>query len=197
MSRLYVIELGKTRIKVGHSAEPAKRLATHARAARAHGLEPGRQWIARDYGSGEHETALIKYCTSISKSPNPNLGEYFADVPFEVAVAYASHLPDKDAATEAAEEARQRVAAERRRTREWAQLQRIRRQRENGDRQHLTTREIAAELAVPASRIYQGICRGEIKHIRASGCIFIPASTLPAIRSWLDARQFALVESAS
>jgi len=191
VSNLYVIELGKGRIKVGHSAEPAKRLAIHARVARAHGLEPGRQWVSRDCGSGDYETTLIKYCTSISKAPNPNLGEYFADVPFDVAVAYAAELPDTIAAAAAAREAQRMLVAARKRVRDQALFKRIRRQREVGDLRYLTTREIAAEVGAPASRIYQGVCRGEVKHVRLSGCIFVPASAIPAVRSWLDERQVA------
>lgn len=91
---LYVLEIKRGRIKVGFTRSPLARLRRHRALAEAHGCTPGREWTSPP-GSGTawREAALIKFCAELPRSRR-FAKEYFAGVPFEVAVCRAAELCD-------------------------------------------------------------------------------------------------------
>lgn len=84
---LYVVEFAPGHIKVGRTAEPAERLAAHARQARAFGAEVRRSWVSKRHAySPLTERALIKLCTKHGELIAGR--EYFA-LSFETARSFA------------------------------------------------------------------------------------------------------------
>lgn len=85
--QLYVIEFGAGVTKVGKARRASDRIATHARYGEVIGNGIVRSWASEKHpGISGTEAKLIAFAkvhgTSVS-------GEYFTDLPFELATAYA------------------------------------------------------------------------------------------------------------
>lgn len=90
-SSLYVIQIGRGRIKVGYSANPVGRLAEHRALAEAFGARPGLQWASPPgTGTPALEDELIAFCAERARQQLRR--EYFVGVPFTVAVRRAAQL---------------------------------------------------------------------------------------------------------
>lgn len=91
-SCLYVVEIARGRIKVGYTSSPAARLRHHRELAEIHGFTSGREWTSPPgTGTGARERELIEFCRRRPRSRQFRR-EYFAGVPFDVAVRRAIEL---------------------------------------------------------------------------------------------------------
>lgn len=90
-SFLYVVQLGRSRIKVGMSTSPRTRIAYHRGIAKAHGCLPGAEWVSpRGSGTVSNENALIRFCADRAAAKFRN--EYFTGVSFLVAVREGARI---------------------------------------------------------------------------------------------------------
>jgi hypothetical protein len=108
---IYVIGFDSGTVKVGRTINPKQRLATHARIARVHGVTVRDSWTSdRHLGADETERQLIAFCCRWGSQID---AEYFRDIAFENARAFAQLLAD-DATDRQLTAARAKQDAERR-----------------------------------------------------------------------------------
>lgn len=151
---LYVIEIAEDRIKVGVSVDPVRRVATHRGTALAHGCTPGREWISpRGTGTAEREAALIAFCAEQPASEKFR-SEYFAGVPFLVAVRHAAELCGDTRTLSHLVEVERAVR--------WSEFELSIRSTAELPRAMCSAEEAAAWLRVPVSRIQRLIATGEL-----------------------------------
>ncbi|MGW4493846.1 hypothetical protein [Streptomyces sp. NPDC004376] len=106
--QLYVVEFDSAGVKVGFTADPQTRIATHRRKARDFG-----RWAVRGALTPPHveawknERALIAACREAANLPKDYTGEYFP-ISLDVAIQFVAALPQTrgDRAAYEAEEAR-------------------------------------------------------------------------------------------
>lgn len=94
--RLYVIEIDtrakRSRIKVGYTVSPTRRLSQHRATAVAHGCRPGRDYVSPPgSGMGALEDQLINFCKQQPGS-RQYCAEYFTGVDFQTTARFAARL---------------------------------------------------------------------------------------------------------
>ena len=169
LASLYVIEIAEGRIKVGVSSDPVNRLATHRGMALAHGCTPGLEWVSpRGTGTAEREAALIAFCAEQPASEKFR-SEYFAGVPFLVAVRHAAELCGDTRTLSHLVEADRAVR--------WSEFELSIRSATGMPRVLCSAEEAAEWLRVPLSRIRRLIAAGElpVKSLGASQRIPVAA----------------------
>lgn len=66
LGHVYVVEFASGVVKVGKSADPAARVATHRMLAQTHGGDVLNAWVSRlHYYCGRTERELMEFCTQI------------------------------------------------------------------------------------------------------------------------------------
>ncbi len=87
IGHLYVIAFDSGTTKVGKAVSPKSRLATHARDARMHGHVVTQSWTSEVHPENSlAERELINFCRTLGTCLS---GEYFTDIPFDAACAFA------------------------------------------------------------------------------------------------------------
>lgn len=155
---LYVIEIGRKRIKVGYTVNPKHRLALHRSLAEAHGCKPGREWVSPlGSGTAEREAELIAFCAQ--RADAVYRSEYFSGLAFTVAVEFAAELCHDDGTV-------RRLAARRRA----ARLAEFRTQLPRSDdgivRMAGSIEEAAQWLRLPESHVQDLVVSGWLPVIR-------------------------------
>lgn len=88
---IYLIEFDSNRIKPGFTASPERRLSEHKRTASCYGVEVGQVWHSPFHGHARvSETTLLAFCSDYPGAAA--FGEFFANVPFAEALAFAQTL---------------------------------------------------------------------------------------------------------
>jgi hypothetical protein len=89
---LYVIEFSTGLVKVGRTEIPKNRLTTHAKNAKAHGVDVARSWVSdRHAGHSISERQLIRFCAKIGTRVT---GEHFSGLDFGMTCRAASTFAD-------------------------------------------------------------------------------------------------------
>ncbi len=89
---VYLIEFSTNRIKPGLTEDPQRRLSEHRVAARCYGTEVERVWLSPPHvAAPENEALLLAFCRNYPGAEG--FGEFFADVPYDKALAVAQSLP--------------------------------------------------------------------------------------------------------
>jgi hypothetical protein len=88
---VYVVAFDSGLLKVGQTARPVQRIASHASAAATHGVTLTSTWLSGPHANTtENERALITYCRE--RAATQHRFEYFGGLDFDEIVAVAEKL---------------------------------------------------------------------------------------------------------